>query len=90
MPALVNASQVHSAFSDFQETGKAGHQWLMNVILATSETEIRRIEIRGQPKQIVRETPISKITRAKWTRSAVHAVKCLLCNHEGLSSNKNL
>jgi hypothetical protein len=39
----------------------------MPVILATWEAEIRRTEVQGQPRQIVCETPISKITRAKWT-----------------------
>jgi hypothetical protein len=31
----------------------AGHQWLMPVILATEEAEIRRISARSQPWQIV-------------------------------------
>jgi hypothetical protein len=31
-------------------------QWLMPVILATQEAEIRRIVIRSQPGQIVHET----------------------------------
>jgi hypothetical protein len=34
-------------------------------ILATWEAEIGRIEVQGQPRQIVSEIPISKITRAK-------------------------
>jgi hypothetical protein len=37
----------------------------MPVILATWETEIRRIAVPDQPGQTVHETPISKITRAK-------------------------
>jgi hypothetical protein len=45
-----------------------GSWWLMPIILATCEAEIRRIVVRGQPRQIVPKTPISKITRAKWTR----------------------
>jgi hypothetical protein len=32
------------------------HQWLMPVILATQEAEIRRITIHSQPKQIICET----------------------------------
>jgi hypothetical protein len=30
----------------------AGHLWLTSVILATWETEIRRIAIRSQPKKL--------------------------------------
>jgi hypothetical protein len=40
-------------------------QWLSAIILATSEAEIGRIKVRGQPGQIVHKTSISKITRAK-------------------------
>jgi hypothetical protein len=34
----------------------AGHWWLTPVIPATHEAEIRRIEVRSQPGQIVTET----------------------------------
>jgi hypothetical protein len=37
------------------------------IILATWEAEIGKMEVRGQPGQIILETLISKITRAKWT-----------------------
>jgi hypothetical protein len=56
-------------------------------ILATWEAEIWRIMVRGQPGQIVCETLISIITRAKWTRGVAQAVKYLLCKLEALSSN---
>jgi hypothetical protein len=41
--------------------------------------------------QIVHETPISKITRAKWTGGVdvTQPVECLLCKHEVLSSNSS-
>jgi hypothetical protein len=50
----------------------------MPVILATWEAEIRRITVQGQPRQIAGETPISKITRAKWTGGVAQAVEHLL------------
>jgi hypothetical protein len=56
----------------------------MPVILATWETEIRRIKVQSHPRKTVCETPISKITRAKWTETQV--VECLLSKHKALSS----
>jgi hypothetical protein len=43
----------------------AGHQWLTSVILATQETEIRRIVVESQPGQIIckilsQKTPLPK------------------------------
>jgi hypothetical protein len=48
-----------------REQRKASGMVALSVIPAIWEAEIRRIEVRDQPRQIVRETPISKITRAK-------------------------
>jgi hypothetical protein len=57
------------------------------VILATWETEIRMIMVPGQLRQIVHKTPLSKITRAKWTADVAQEAKYLLCKHKVLSSN---
>jgi F420-dependent methylenetetrahydromethanopterin dehydrogenase len=43
----------------------AGRRWLPPVILATQEAEIRRIEVRSQPVQIVQETLSQKIPNTK-------------------------
>jgi hypothetical protein len=51
--------------------------------------EIGRITVWGQLGQNVHETPISKITRAKWTGGVTQAVECLLCKHEALMANPN-
>jgi hypothetical protein len=40
-----------------------------------------------QPRQMVHETPISKITSTKWTGGMAKGIECLLCKHEVLSSN---
>jgi hypothetical protein len=37
----------------------------MPVILATQETEIRRIEVRGQPKEVIGETLSQKYPTPK-------------------------
>jgi hypothetical protein len=34
----------------------AGHRWLIPVILATQEAEIRGIAVRSQPRHIIHET----------------------------------
>jgi hypothetical protein len=44
----------------FKKTEKTGCQRLMPVILATWEVEIRRVEVRGWPGEIVRETSFPK------------------------------
>jgi hypothetical protein len=38
----------------------AGCQWLTSVILVTWVTEIRRIKVQGQSRQIVHKTPSPK------------------------------
>jgi hypothetical protein len=59
------------------------------VILAAWEPEIGRITVEDQTGQIVVKTPISKITRAKWTGFVAQVVECLLCKPEALSSNSS-
>jgi hypothetical protein len=46
----------------------------MPVIPAIWETEIGRIAIPGQPRQMVCESPIFKVTRTKWTEGVVQRV----------------
>jgi hypothetical protein len=46
-------------------TKKAGHWWLMSIILATQEAEIRRMVVQSQPRQIVLETLSQKKTYHK-------------------------
>jgi hypothetical protein len=38
-----------------------GAGWLMPVILATKEANIRRIEVPSQPRENISQDPISKI-----------------------------
>jgi hypothetical protein len=53
-------------------------------ITVTREAEIGRIKVQGQPWQKVLETPISKITKAKWTGGVAKRVEC---KNKALSSN---
>jgi hypothetical protein len=53
--------------------------WPMPAIVATWEAEMGNIVVRGLPRQVVLETPISKITRVKWARGVTQAVEHLLC-----------
>jgi hypothetical protein len=50
----------------------ARHQWLMPVILAVQEAEIRRIMAQSQPRQTVRdpilEKPIAKKGLLEWPK----------------------
>jgi hypothetical protein len=44
----------------------AGHQWLMPVIQATQEAEIKKIAFQSQPEQIVNETLSGKYSSQCW------------------------
>jgi hypothetical protein len=55
----------------YRKRKQAEGQWLIPVILATQEAEIRRITVQSQPGQIVPGDPISKkpITKQGWWES---------------------
>jgi hypothetical protein len=58
------------------------------VILAAWELRLEGSRFQGNSSRDPHtHTPISKITRAKWTGDMVHAVESLLYKHEALSSN---
>jgi hypothetical protein len=63
------------------ENSEAGYQWLTSVILITWQAELRRIEVCGQSRQIVHETPSPKLTREKWTRGVAQVVERLLSSN---------
>jgi hypothetical protein len=60
----------------------------MPIILVTQEAEIRRIIVRSQPRQIVRETPSQKTYHKKRAGGVAQVVEHLPRKSEALSSNK--
>jgi hypothetical protein len=47
-------------------TKAAGHWWLMPLIVATQEAEIRRITVQSLTRQIVHETLSQKRRLVEW------------------------
>jgi hypothetical protein len=62
---------------------RARHQGLTPIILATWEVEVRMIMVKGQPRQTVYKTSISKIIRVEETGGVAEAV----CKCKTMSSN---
>jgi hypothetical protein len=60
-----------------------------SVLLPTWETEMKRISALDEPRQIVHETPFSKITTAKWTGGVAQVLEHVLCKSKALSLNPN-
>jgi hypothetical protein len=53
----IQYSAVIQDIKHYYKIGLAGLWWLMPLILATQEAEIRRTEVPSQPQQIVCESP---------------------------------
>jgi hypothetical protein len=54
------------------------YQWLTPVILAIQESEIRRIIVQSQPRQIVFETLSQKYPTQNRAGGVAQVVECLL------------
>jgi hypothetical protein len=62
--------------------GRTRHQWLMPMILATQEAEIRRFAVWSQPRQVVLETLSRKMPIQKKSAGRVTQVlECLPSKH---------
>jgi hypothetical protein len=61
--------------------------WLMSIILATWEAEIRRITVQSHPKTNSLWDPISKIPNTKYTWWSGSRGRLPASKHEALSSN---
>jgi hypothetical protein len=57
-----NPPTIHPCY--WKKNNPAGFWWVTPIILATQDTESRRISVQSQPRQIVRD-PISKIPNTK-------------------------
>jgi hypothetical protein len=63
------------------------HQWLMPVILATQEAEIRRTAVGSQPRQIVHET-LSRKNPSQKKRRLVEWLKVLALSSSSSTEKK--
>jgi hypothetical protein len=66
---------------------RAGCQWLIPVILATQEAEIKRITAQGQPRQIVWKTLYQNTQHKKRAGGVAQVVERPPDNREAPSSN---
>jgi hypothetical protein len=62
-------------------------KWLTSIILATWEAEIGRITDGEASWDKEFKTPISKITRAEWTRGVAQVTECLRSREFKLQSH---
>jgi hypothetical protein len=68
-----------------------GHWWLMLILLATQQAEIRRTEVRGQPMYIVCGTLSQNTQHIKKRAGGVaQEVQHLPSKYEALNSNPNM
>jgi predicted P-loop ATPase len=58
----------------FKTLNRTERQWLTPVILATQETEIRRMAVQSQPRQIVHKTLSRKNSSQKRTGGVAQGV----------------
>jgi hypothetical protein len=72
-----------------KKTHHARRRWLTPIILVSQEADIRRIQVRSQPRQIVHETLSRNIQHktAGFVLGVAQVVKLLPSKHKALSSN---
>jgi hypothetical protein len=83
---ILGTSQCNQIENQDKSSHKLCFGWLTPVILATLEADCGSRPSLTNSSQ----NPISKITRAKWTRSVAQVVEHLFCKCEALSSNASL